>query len=303
MTPQSVTVRVPATTANLGPGFDCLALALDLWNTCTFITAPGGVRVEVLGEGAGLLPIDDKNLIARAFFQVYRRLGHGMPPGVKINCDNRIPLGSGLGSSAAAALAGIAAANALLGDPLTRMEMLEIAYELEGHADNAAAALFGGLMLVTSEPNGSLIVLSLPSIPWQTVAILPDFPLPTVQARRALPAQVSLQDAVFNIGHAVLAVDALRTGDRGLLAKALADQIHQPYRLNLIPGAADAIQAAQALGAPAALSGAGPSVIAFIEGDPQPVRAAMQNAFSSAGLTSRVWNLKTSLNGLIVDFP
>lgn len=303
MTPQSVTVRVPATTANLGPGFDCLALALDLWNTCTFITAPGGVRVEVLGEGAGLLPIDDKNLVARVFFQVYRRLGHGMPPGVKINCDNRIPLGSGLGSSAAAALAGIAAANALLGDPLTRMEMLEIAYELEGHADNAAAALFGGLMLVTSEPNGSLIVLSLPSSPWQIVAVLPNFPLPTVQARRALPAQVSLQDAVFNIGHAVLAVDALRTGDRGLLAKALADQIHQPYRLNLIPGAADAIQAAQALGAPAALSGAGPSVIAFIEGDPQPVRAAMQNAFSSAGLTSRVWNLKTSLNGLIVDFP
>lgn len=302
MTPQSVTVRVPATTANLGPGFDCLALALDLWNSFTFRIDSGGVKVEVVGEGAGQLPIDDKNLIATAFFKVYRRQGHGLPPGVKISCDNRIPLGSGLGSSAAAVLAGIVAANTLLGDPLTRMEMLEIAYELEGHADNAAAALYGGLTLVTSEPNGSLIVQSLPCTPWQVVAILPDFQLPTVQARRALPAQVSLQDAVFNIGHAVLTADALRSGDRELLARALQDRLHQPYRLNIIPGAAAAIQAAQALGAPAALSGAGPSVIAFIEGDPQTVQAVMQNAFTTAGLTSRAWNLKTSLNGLTIDF-
>lgn len=302
MTPQSVTVRVPATTANLGPGFDCLALALDLWNTCSFLVEPGGVRVEVLGEGAGQLPIDDKNLIATAFFKTYRYQGHGLPPGVKISCDNRIPLGSGLGSSAAAVLAGIVAANTLLGDPLSKLEMLEIAYEMEGHADNAAAALFGGLTLVTSEPNGSLIVQSLPCSPWQIVATLPDFPLPTVQARRALPEQVSLQDAVFNIGHAVLVADALRSGKRDLLAKALQDRLHQPYRLNLIPGAAAAIQAAQVLGAPAALSGAGPSVIAFTEGNPQQVQAVMQNAFTTAGLTSRAWNLKTLLNGLSIDF-
>jgi homoserine kinase len=180
--------------------------------------------------------------------------------------------------------------------------MLEIAYELEGHADNAAAALLGGLALVTSEPNGSLIVQSLPCSPWQLVAVLPGFHLPTVQARRALPDQVSLQDAVFNIGHAVLTADALRTGARDLLARALQDRLHQPYRLNLIPGAAAAIQAAQAMGAPAALSGAGPSVIAFTEGDPQPVQAAMQDAFTTAGLTSRAWNLTTSLNGLTIDF-
>ncbi len=302
MTLQSVTLRVPATTANLGPGFDCLALVLDLWNTCTFMIQPGGVRVEVQGEGAGHLPIDDKNLIARAFFKVYRRLGQGMPPGVKISCDNRIPLGSGLGSSAGAALAGIVAANTLLGDPLTKLEMLEIAYELEGHADNAAAALYGGLTLVTSEPNGSLIVQPLPSSAWQIMAVLPDFPLPTVQARRALPEQVSLQDAVFNIGHAILAADALRSGDRGLLTRALQDRLHQSYRLELIPGAAAAIQAAQALGAPAALSGAGPSVIAFAEGDTSPVQAVMQNAFTDAGLTSRAWNLKTSTEGLTIDF-
>lgn len=301
MTLQSVTVRVPATTANLGSGFDCLALALELWNTCTFTLEPGGVRVEVLGEGAGHLPIDDKNLIARAFFVVYRRLGQGLPPGVKIRCDNRIPLGSGLGSSAAAVLAGIAAANTLMGEPLTKLEMVDIAFELEGHADNAAAALFGGLTLVTSEPDGRLIVQSLACSPCQVLAVLPDFHLPTVQARRALPLQVPLQDAVFNIGHAVLTADALRSGDLGLLGRALQDRLHQPYRLNLIPGAAAAIQAAQAQGAPAALSGAGPSVIAFTEGDPQPVQTRMQKAFTEAGLTSRAWKLKTAFSGLTID--
>ena len=302
MTPQSVTVRVPATTANLGPGFDCLALAMDLWNTCTFTVEPGGVRVEVLGEGAGRVPVDAQNLIARAFFEVYRRHGHGLPPGVKITCENHIPLGSGLGSSAAAVMVGISGANLLLGKPLNQLEMLRIANELEGHADNAAAALFGGLIAVTVEPDGNLVVRSLPMSPWQVVVVLPNFSLPTIQARRALPEQVSLRDAVFNMGHALLTADAFRTGDRKLLATALQDRLHQPYRLNIIPGAAAAIQSAQTLGAPAALSGAGPSVIAFTDGDIQPVQSAMQNAFSAAGLTSRTWKLTTTADGLSTDF-
>ncbi|MFZ3078619.1 MAG: homoserine kinase [Bellilinea sp.] len=301
MTPSVVTVRVPATTANLGSGFDCLALALDLWNTCTFTVAPGDVRVEVAGEGAGQLPVDAHNLIARTFFEVYRRQGQLLPVGVRIGCENCIPLGSGLGSSAAAVVAGIAGANTILGNPLTLLDMLRIANELEGHADNAAAALFGGLMIVTSDSAGIPLVQKIESQIWQVVAVLPDFALPTVQARRALPAEVSMRDAVFNIGHSLLAVEALRMGDRGLLFHALEDRLHQPYRLKLIPGAEAAMQAARTLGAPAALSGAGPSIVAFPDDNPEAVQSALQEAFREAGMASRGWILNTSFTGLITE--
>ena len=301
MTPGVVTVRVPATTANLGSGFDCLALALDLWNTCTFTVAPGDVRVEVAGEGAGQLPVDAHNLIARAFFEVYRRQGQLLPVGVRIGCENCIPLGSGLGSSAAAVVAGIAGANAILENPLTSLDMLRIANELEGHADNAAAALFGGMMAVTSDSAGIPLVQKIESQIWQVVAVLPDFALPTVQARRALPENISMRDAVFNIGHSLLTVEALRTGDRGLLFQALEDRLHQPYRLKLIPGAESALQAARSLGAPAALSGAGPSIIAFPDDNPEAVQSALQEAFREAGMASRGWILNTSFTGLITE--
>ena len=302
MTPNVVTVHVPATTANLGSGFDCLALALDLWNTCTFTVAPGDVRVEVAGEGAGQLPVDAHNLIARAFFEVYRRQGQLLPVGVRIGCENCIPLGSGLGSSAAAVVAGIAGANAILGNPLTPLDMLRIANELEGHADNAAAALFGGLTVVTSDSTGFLLVQKIECQTWQVTAVLPDFALPTVQARRALPAEVSMRDAVFNIGHSLLAAEALRTGDRDLLFRALEDRLHQPYRLKLIPGAESALQAARTLRAPAALSGAGPSIIAFPDDNAEAVQSAMQEAFSEAGVTSRAWILRTTSAGLLTEF-
>lgn len=302
MTLSVVTVRVPATTANLGAGFDCLALALDLWNVCTFTAAPGDVRVEVAGEGAGQLPVDAHNLIAHAFFEVYRRLGRLLPVGVHIGCENGIPLGSGLGSSAAAVVAGIAGANAFLGNPLTPLDMLRIANELEGHADNAAAALFGGLTVVTSDSTGFPLVQKMECQTWQVTAVLPDFKLPTVQARRALPVEVSMRDAVFNIGHSLLAVEALRVGNRELLLRALEDRLHQPYRLKLIPGAEAAMQAARTLGAPAVLSGAGPSIVAFPDDNPEAVQSAMQEAFRDAGLTSRAWNLRTTSAGLMVKF-
>ncbi len=302
MTPGAVTVRVPATTANLGPGFDCLGLALDLWNTCTFTVKPGEVRVEVEGEGAGHLPVNAHNLIARAFFEVYRRQGQLLPVGVRIGCENRIPLGSGLGSSAAAVVAGIAGANTILGSPLTLLDMLRIANELEGHPDNAAAALFGGLTVVTSDSTGFPMVQKMDCQPWQVTVVLPEFKLSTIQARRALPEQVFLRDAIFNIGHSLLAVEALRTGDRELLFRALDDRLHQPYRLKLIPGAESALQAARSLGAPAALSGAGPSIIAFPAENPEAVQSAMQNAFREAGVASRAWTLKPSFIGLITEF-
>jgi len=296
------TIRVPATAANLGPGFDCLALALDLWNTTTFILEGKSIQVTIEGEGSQDLPRDASNRIVRAFFDVYQRCGFTLPQGVHILCDNRIPLGSGLGSSAAAILTGIAGANTLLNSPLTKFDMLEMAAQMEGHADNAAAAVYGGLTLVTSQAAGKLLARSLECAPWQVVVVLPEVHLPTAEARLALPKAVSMLDAVFNIGHSLLTAEALRIGDREMLSVALVDRLHQPYRLALIPGAEAALQAAKNLKAPACLSGAGPSIIAFVEENAGAVKTAAQSAFLDAGLSSRAWVLQSTASGIQSEF-
>ncbi len=323
MAPYSVTVRVPATTANLGPGFDCLGLALDLWNVTTFRLGDGGasLRVRVRGEGAGVVPEDGENLVARAAGMLFRQQGILPPAGLEIECENGIPLGSGLGSSGAAVLTGLLGANAmlgtplganamlgtplgantLLGNPLERAEILRLAVEIEGHADNAAAALEGGLVIVAATRDGFLTRrVEVPALP--ACIVLPAVDLPTRAARAALPASVPMSDAVFNLGRTALVVEALRAGDLDLLGAAMDDRLHQPYRFPLIAGAESARAAALEAGAIAAgLSGAGPSLAAF-GGDPAQVAAAMQAAFTGAGVRSRVFITRVSGDGAVVDF-
>jgi len=296
--PQRITVRVPATTANLGPGFDCLALALDLWNRVTFRldeSAPAGsVQGCIHGRGSSYLPLDSRNLTARAFLRLFEHAG--VPaPSASIECTNRLPLGSGLGSSASAVLAGLLGANACLPQPYPKETLLTLAAEMEGHPDNAAAALWGGLVIVTSARAGGHIVRKVPSPRLQVALAVPSYHLPTQQARAALPKSVSLADAVFNLGRTALVVEAVRRGDLSLLAEALDDRLHQPYRLPLIPGAAQALQAAAEAGAAAAgLSGAGPSLIAFCAGDAQAVSQAMCAALRQAGLECEAFVLRTT---------
>ena len=296
--PQRITVRVPATTANLGPGFDCLALALDLWNRVTFRpeeSAPAGsVQVRIHGRGSTFLPLDHRNLTARAFLRLFEYAG--VPaPGVQIECTNRLPLGSGLGSSASAVLAGLLGANACLPQPYPRETLLALAAEMEGHPDNAAAALWGGLVIVTSARAGGYIVRKVPSPRLRVALAVPSYHLPTQQARAALPKSVPLADAVFNLGRTALVVEAVRCGDYALLAEALDDRLHQPYRLPLIPGAAQALQAAAEAGAAAAgLSGAGPSLIAFCAGEAEAVSQAMCTALQQAGLECEAFVLRST---------
>ncbi len=296
----SVMVKVPATTANLGPGFDALGLALDLWNEAEFM--PGdeaGWTVEVTGEGAEILPTDAANLVARSAQRLFERAGRAAPAGLRIRCANRIPLGSGLGSSAAAIVAGLVGANALLGGPLDTPGLLRLAAEIEGHPDNAAAALLGGLAVVAAEGEGERLVAQKIDVPHLSAAVVvPEFNLPTHAARAALPGQVALGDAVFNVGRTALVVEALRTGDLELLGRAMQDRLHQPYRLKLIPGAAAALAAAlQAGAAAAALSGAGPGVVAFGKEPLEPVSQAMRAAFQTAGLPARAWVLSVTSQG------
>jgi len=295
----SVSVRVPASTANLGPGFDCLAAALDLWNE-TYVEIGGNQTVvSIEGEGAGQLPEDKNNLLVQSAHAFARQMGQRLPPGLSIRCKNAIPLGSGLGSSAAAVLAGAMAANALLDYPGSSTDLLTCTTQIEGHADNAAASLMGGLVAVAQD-QGQVIVRrwNLPAL--QLVVITPDFELSTREARAALPDQYSRADAVFNISRTVMVVEALRSADLDLLSRMMDDRLHQPYRLPLIPGAEQAFQAARAAGAVAvALSGAGPSLLAVSHNTQQAadIAAAMQSAFAQAGLTTRVFTPSVSARG------
>ncbi len=295
----SFRVRVPATTANLGPGFDCLGMALDLWNEVDVTAAGDSLQITIAGEGQSVLPTDRTNAIFQAMEKYARRHGKTLPAGIRIHCQNNIPLGSGLGSSSAAALAGILCAAALLKIPENKEDQLECATQIEGHPDNAAACLLGGLTASLVD-HQHVIARRIPITPFPVVIVTPAYHFSTDQARAALPADVPLKDAVFNLSRVAFLTEALRTGDFGLLPLAMQDQLHQPYRIPLIPGAAVAISAAQNAGAVAVvLSGAGPSLLAILRkpSDLQTVAAAMVDAFKQAGLSTRVFTPSISQEG------
>lgn len=299
-----VQVTVPATTANLGPGFDCLGLALGLTNTVTFTAVDATTAttsITITGEGANHLPRDGSNLVLRAAEVVFDGVGE-RPSTLHIHQHNNIPVGSGLGSSAAAVLGGMLAANGLLGSPLSQEDVLHLAIDMEGHPDNVAPALYGGLVLsVRSHDNWHIEAIAIP--PLQVVYVLPDFDFPTAAARAALPAHVPLADAVFNAGRVGLLVRALTAGDFAALATAMQDRLHQPYRIPLVPGLAQALQAAQAAGAAsAAISGAGPSVVAFAATGHEKIVTAVTAVFAEAGLHSRAWILPVAQHGAEVCF-
>jgi homoserine kinase len=251
-----LTVRVPATSANLGPGFDCFGLALDLWNEVTIDTeAEPGVRWE--GEGAEELPVDGSDMVSRAIRSAAGAEGD-LPP-FALRGTNRIPLERGLGSSAGAAVAGAALGRALLGRLEDPHATFTIAAGLEGHPDNAAAAVYGGLTLasvpvpVRLEPHPSL----------RPVALVPEaVRMSTEQARFALADVVPRADAVFNLAHAALAVVAL-TSRPDLLSEAVMDRLHQDARLDLMPPVRAVFERLRDAGLPVCVSGAGPSLLAL----------------------------------------
>ena len=290
-----IIIKVPATSANLGPGFDALGLALNIWNV-TEIAEAGSFSLQIEGEGSKRLAHNNKNLIYRSVEKVYETVNREIPA-LYIRCVNQIPLASGLGSSAAAILTGILGANALLGSVLTKEEILSLATEIEGHPDNIAPALCGGLVVSTME-DGKVIARQLPIMPIHITVVLPEFNFTTKQARAVLPKQVLLKDAIHNISRAVLVTEAFRTGDLVLLGQAMSDTLHQPYRLPLIPGALAAMKAGKEAGASAvALSGAGPSLIAFSAEHDARIGLAIKQGFESAGLSAQVFELGVSQEG------
>ena len=297
---RSVTVRVPATSANLGPGYDCLGLALGLHNTVTLALAPTpGVRIE--GEGAGSLPRDATHLVLGAAQAAADAVGERLPA-LDLHQLNCIPLARGMGSSSAAIVGGIVAANELLGFGLSQRQMLDIATAVEGHPDNVAPALLGGLTVCCTLASGEVLVERLAVAPGLScVVAVPDFEVATHEARKALPETIPHADGVFNLCRVGLIVAGLVSGDFSVLSEAMRDRLHQPYRAHLVPGMDDAIAAALDEGAHgAALSGSGPTVAAFVSERGEDVGAAMVNAFARAGTTAIARTLPLSPEGATV---
>jgi homoserine kinase len=293
---RSLSVDVPATTANLGAGFDALALALDLGAIIRVAAqrptkGEPAVRVDVVGEGAGSLPTGRSNRFVAALLEGLAEGGlDGASLGWRVRMENDIPISRGLGSSASATVAALVAADVLLDGALGRPRILELAARLEGHADNAAAAIFGGICVVASVDGRPQAVRLDPPTGLLAALYIPDKPLSTAAMRTALPTSVPFADAVHNVGAAALTVAALSQGRLDLLAASTRDRLHEPYRAAAYPELPDLIEAARAAGAMGAcLSGAGSAVVAFSDDAvaAATIAAAMERRAQALGLAGR----------------
>lgn len=262
----SVTVRVPATTANLGSGYDSFGLALGRHNTVTAsLSAPGEWRVTARGEGAGSVAGGAANLVAKAMARLFAEAG--VDSGATIECLNTIPFGRGLGSSSAAIVAGLVCANELAGGPLDNEALFRIAAEIEGHPDNVAAALYGGFTVCWFEDGSPRVARIDPPGGIAAVVVVSDEPLSTKRARALLPHNVPHEDAAFDAGRAGLLAVGLATGRSDLIGPGMNDRLHEQYRAVAVTDLAAVREALLAAGADgAALSGAGPSIIGLVAG-------------------------------------
>ncbi len=294
-----VRVQVPATTANLGPGFDTLGMALKLYNTIELEETGRGLKIEVEGEGADKIPRDPSNLVYLAAARVFKLAAY-QPKGLRIRLNNNIPLARGLGSSASAVIGGLVGANIICGGKLGEKEILNAAAEIEGHPDNVAPALVGGIVITVQADNEIKYCKIEPPPRLKCVIAIPDFALPTKLAREVLPQSVSLTDAIYNISRTALLVTALIKQDFNLLSTAMEDRIHQPYRANLVPGMKKVFAAAKLAGARGiVLSGAGPALIAFCDENTGLIANVMKETFLQSGVYAKVMELDPNPVGAV----
>ncbi|MGW6497320.1 homoserine kinase [Nonomuraea angiospora] len=280
---RTVEIRVPATSANLGPGFDALGLALSLYDDVeAALTDEAGIHVTVEGEGAGEVNLGEGHLIVRAMRTTFDRMGIKQPSGIRLHCRNRIPHARGLGSSSAALCAGILAARALAeGEQLSERgrfsddDVFALATEIEGHPDNVAPCLAGGLTVAWYDQSGTPHMVKLTAdVRIRPVVVVPATRLATETARGLLPKDVPHKDASFNAGRAALLIAALtQRPEPGLLLAATEDRLHQHYRAPAMRATANLVERLRAVGVPAVVSGAGPTVLAFSTSDTQDLIA------------------------------
>ncbi|OIO76547.1 MAG: homoserine kinase [Elusimicrobia bacterium CG1_02_37_114] len=264
---KKIKVKIPATTGNLGSGFDVVGAALKLYNTIEVQPDNKKLVIDIKGEGENNLPRDRRNIVYQAMEKVFRKTGCPPATGYRIRLINNIPVARGLGSSASAIIGGLVCANKLCGDKLSKDEIIKIATELEGHPDNVIPALLGGLCISYKQKDTGKIRYVRLDLPTGLVAVLciPEFELSTEKARKILPKKISMSDAVFNCSRVALLINALTKKKYELLSVAMEDKLHQPYRAKLIGGMDNVFRTAVESGAfGAALSGAGPAILAFV---------------------------------------
>ena len=301
----TVIVRVPASTANLGPGFDSLGMALSLYAWIGMSKAEE-TKLHLYGDQMTGIPTDKSNLVYQVAQRVFERAGASVPE-LDISMYSDIPLTRGLGSSASAIVGALVAANALIGGPLSTEELFQIASCLEKHPDNVGASLFGGIIAAYWDGQEAKHIRIEPKDSLEALVAIPNFQLSTEKARHVLPSAVPMKDAIFNIGHSNLLVAALCTGRYDLLRLAMKDTLHQPYRSVLIPGMAEVLAGAADHGAlGVALSGAGPTLITLVDGhsgEKERLERFLAETLSAHGVTaSHLW-LKPAQTGACVLTP
>jgi len=297
---QRFVVVVPATSANLGPGFDCMGLTLSLYNTVS-VEPSERPEMTIEGEGADTLPHGKDNVLYSAFASVFDHIGRPVPA-VRLVCANRIPLARGLGSSAAAVVGGLVAANTLAGRPLSDVDLLKLAVAAEGHADNVAPALLGGCRIVVRDGDEYVTALVPVHPGLKAVLFIPDFPMSTREARSILPQQVSRSDAIFNISRAALLTAALASGSWKNLRVATEDRLHQPARQAMFPAMPRLFAAALGAGAQGVfLSGGGSTILALAHGKHRAIADALAREAQRAGVSGRTHVVELTSHGAQVS--
>ena len=294
-----IVVKVPATSANMGPGFDSLGIALDVWNEVRISKGPFSIKID--GTGEEELPTDPSNLVYKSFCKVFEEIGEIVPE-VTLACTNRIPLTRGMGSSSAALIGGLISGNAMAGFPLSISEILNIGARIENHPDNVAPALLGGVQIGIYDQE-ELITASV-TFPedLKVVLYVPDQIMPTDQARNILAPEVARKDAVYNIGRSALLVQSLVTGELDNLKYATQDMLHQPQRQKQFFPMKNIIKAAMEAGALGAfLSGAGSSILAFTKGREYTIGYEMADAAMKSGLDGDIIFTSPTSKGAYVE--
>lgn len=292
-----IKVKVPATSANLGPGFDALGLALNLYNTFSFEEISNGLEIN----GCDPLYANEENLVYTSMMKTFDKIGY-KPRGIRIDMSTDIPISRGLGSSAACILGGVIGANELAKASLSKDEILDIATEIEGHPDNIAPALFGGLVVSVMEDNNIYYNKMNIANGIKFVALIPDFTLSTTKAREVLPSTINYKDGVYNVGRVSLLLSVLSNGRFELLKAALDDKLHQPYRKRLIPRFDKILNKCYELGCLGAyLSGAGPTLMTIIKDNDKSFTTKIKDYLNSINYSWDVKELHLDLSGISIE--
>jgi len=297
-----VRVRVPATAANLGAGFNCLGLALELYNIFEVRECRAGIKIEITGKEKDVLPKNKTNLFLQAAERVFKKCGY-VPKGLRIKINSCIPIARGLGSSASSIVAGAVAANELCKRKLSCDELIQLCAELEGHADNIVAAFLGGLTICGFKNRQLFYKKLFVRYGLRAIIAIPKrLTVKTKDAVEVLPKRVPFEDAVFNISRVAFFVSGIMSDELELMGLGMEDRLHQPYRKALIPGLEDVFATAKKAGAHGvALSGSGSSVVALTHRYPYPIGRAMREAFKRHGIEAKIVVLDADNDGVKVQ--